>query len=165
MANDWPLNLKDIWDSKRRVLCSMDFWSTPQEEVAVTNVAGDKSLPSVTIADLPDGAVIVRAIAIFKYRVIENTNVAANKLSGAQEIQVNDSAATGWVDGINFVDDQFGMAASTIQGGDVFIGAIDIAARVDGNDTYSFQWDEAIADLANIQFNDVQVGLRIWYSV
>jgi hypothetical protein len=165
MAYDWPQNLKEIWDSKGRVLCQVDFWSTPQEEVAVTNVAGDKSLPSVVVADLPAGATIVRAIAMFKYRVIENTNVAANKLSGAQEIQVNDSAATGWVDGINFVDDQFGMAASTIQGGDVFIGAIDIASRVDGNDTYSFQWDEATADLANIQFNDVQTGLRIWYSI
>lgn len=147
-----------------KMLFSMDFWSTPQEEVQLTNVAGDKSLPSVVIADLPATATIVRAIAMFKFRMIENTG-AANKLAGAQEIQVNDSAATGWVDAINFVDDQFGIAATTREGGDVCIGAIDIANRVNGNDTYSFQWDEAVADLANLQFNDCACGLRIWYSV
>jgi hypothetical protein len=157
--------IQEILDAKDRQLFSMDFWSASQEEVAITAVAGDKSLPSVVVAGLPTGSTVVRATPMFKYRVIENTNVAANKLNGAQVIQVNDSAATGWVDGINFVDDEFGIAASTIQGGDVFIGDEDISARVDGNDTYSFQWDGAIADVANLQFNDVQCGLRIWYSV
>lgn len=148
-----------------RILCSMDFWSTPQEEVAVTNVAGDKSLPDVTVADLPTGATIVRAIAMFKFRMVENTNAGANNLNGVQEIQVRDDTPSAWIDAINFVNDQFSLAATTREGGDVIIGAIDIAATVDGNDTYNFQWDEAIADLANIQFNDVQCGLRIFYSV
>ena len=152
-------------DSIPRILCSMDFWSVPQEEVAVTAGAGDKALPDVTVADLPAGATVVRAVAMFKFRMVENTNAGANSLSGAQEIQVRDDSPSAWTDAINFVASQFSLAASTREGGDVLIGAIDVAATVDGNDTYNLQWDEAVAALANLQFNDVQVGLRIWYSI
>lgn len=148
-----------------RVLCSLDFWSLPQEEVAVTNVAGDKSLPDVVVAGLPAGATIVRAITIFKFRMVQNTNVAANKLDGAQEIQVRDDSPSAWIDAINFVDDMFSLEAEAREGGDAIIGAIDVSATVDGNDTYNFQWDEALADLANINFNDIQVGIRIWFSI
>ncbi|MBA7506210.1 hypothetical protein ES706_04891 [subsurface metagenome] len=157
--------------SKGRQLFSMDFWSDPQEEVVVTGGATTPGLPSVAVGDLPTNATIVRAIAMFKFRMVENTNEAANKLNGAtvaatsQVIQVDDSGATGYVDAINFVDDQFGLAASTREGGDVCIGSIDIAARVDGNDTYSVRWLLGRADLDYLNFNDVQVGLRIWYSV
>lgn len=155
----------EILAGQARQLFIMDFWSLPQEEVQLTNVAGDKALPDVTIADLPAGATITRAIAMFKFRMVENTNAAANKLNGAQEIQVRDDTPSAWIDGINFVDDLFSLEGETREGGDVIIGAIDVSGTVDGNDTYNFQWDEAIADLANLQFNDVQVGLRIWYSV
>lgn len=148
-----------------RQLFSLDFWSVPQEEVAVTAGASDLSLPDVTVADLPAGATIVRAIAMFKFRMVENTNAAANKLNGAQEIQVRDDTPGAWADAINFVDDQFGVGAATREGGDVVIGAIDVSATVDGEDTYNFQWDEAVADLANLNFNDVQVGIRIWFSI
>jgi hypothetical protein len=157
----------DIRTSQLRQLFSMDFWSLPQEEVQLTAAAGDKAFPDITVADLPAGATIVRAYLMFKFRMIENTNVAANKLNAAQEIQVRDDGGGAWTDAINFVDDMFGIAASTRESGDVIIGAIDVAGAgfVDGNDTYNVQWDEAVADLANLQFNDVQVGLRIWYSV
>jgi hypothetical protein len=102
---------------------------------------------------------------MFKFRMVENTNAGANKLNGAQEIQVRDDTPSAWIDAINLVDDQFSLAATTREGGDVLIGAIDVAATVDGNDTYNFQWDEAVADLDGINFNDVQVGIRIWFSI
>lgn len=144
----------------------MDFWSTPEDAITVTNVAADKTLPSVTVAGIPTGATILRAVAFIKFRALVNTDAAnPNALDGAQEIQVNDSAATGWVDAINLVDNQFTLDADTREGGDVFIGAIDISARVDGNDTYFFQIDEAIADVDGIDFNDLQTGLRIWYRI
>jgi hypothetical protein len=143
----------------------VDFWSVPQEEVAVPAVAADQALPDVTVAGLPSGAIVARAIVLFKFRMIENTNAGANKLSGAQEIQVRDDTPGAWTDAVNFVDDQFGIAGSTREGGDVVIGAIDVSATVDGNDTYNFQWDEAVADLASLNFNDVQMGLRMWYRL
>lgn len=45
------------------------------------------------------------------------------------------------------------------------MGDHDIAVEVDENADYNFQWDEADADQISINFNDIQVGLRIWYSV
>jgi hypothetical protein len=148
-----------------RQLFIMDFWSVPQEEVALTAGAGDKALPDVSIAGLPAGTTIVRACAIFKFRMVENTNAGVNKLNGAQAIQVRDDTPSAWIDAINFLDDQFGLAATTREGGDVAIGAINLSATVDGIDTYNFQWHNGVADVANLQFNDVQVGLRIWYSI
>jgi len=157
-----------------RHLLSMDFWSDPKEEVQLDgDVAATIALGTVTIADLPAGATIVRAIAMFKFRMIENNNVAANKLDGAtvantsQVIQVADDTPGTYYDAINFVDDQFGLAAETREGGDVLIGSVDIAGagKVDANDGYLFRWLLALADEDYLNFNDVQCGLRIWYSV
>ncbi len=155
-----PTDITALATSQGRMLFSMDFWSLPQEEVALTIAAGDKALPSVTVADLPGGATIVRAIAMFKFRMVENhTYAGANMLDGAQEIQVAAS-----VDAINFVNTQFTLAESTREGGDVIIGIIDIAATVNANGAYAFHWDLAKALQTGINFNDVQMGIRIWYS-
>ena len=151
-----------------RQLVSMDFWSDPQEEVIVTGAATTPGLPSVTVGDLPDGATIVRAIAMFKFRMVENTNAAENSIdhTAAQPIQVQEPAnGEAYTDAINFVDEQFTIAATTREGGDVLIGSIDIGTKVVANEAYSFQWLNARAHLGNLQFNDVQTGLRIWYSV
>lgn len=66
-----------------------------------------------------------------------------------------------------FVDDQFSLLASTREGGDVFFphGAINIANEVDGNDTYHVRWLLSKANQNNLIFNNVQMGLQIWYSV
>jgi hypothetical protein len=156
-----------VYDHRTRAqqLLTIDCWSVPQEEVAVTAGAGDTALPDVVVAALPVDAVVVKAIAMFKFRIVENTNVAANALAGAQEIQVRDDSPSAWVDAINLVDNMFTLAGETREGGDVLIGAIDVSATVDGNDTYNLQWAQAVADMANLQFNDVQVGLRIWYRL
>ena len=151
-----------------RELFTMDFWSDPVEEKAVTDAQVTAAVgAAVVIAGLPAGATIVRAIVMMKFRMVENTNAAENSLdcTAVQPIQVNDSAPTGWVTAIDFVDEQFKIAATTREGGDVLIGDNDVSARVDGEDTYDFQWLNALAHLANIQFNDIQMGIRIWYSV
>ncbi|MDD5700622.1 MAG: hypothetical protein PHU23_01115 [Dehalococcoidales bacterium] len=142
----------------------LDFWSLPKEEVQLPAVAADVAMPDVVVAGLPSGATVHRAVAIFTFRAIENTNAAANKLSGSQSIRVRLAAGT-WTNAITFADDIFGLDASTREGGDAYIGSINLSAIITGNGTYNFQWAQAIADLANINFNDVQVGLRVWYSV
>jgi len=154
--------------STARALYTMDFWSNPVEEKAVTAAQVTAAVgAAVVVADLPAGATIVRAIVMIKFRMVENTNVAENSLdcTAVQPIQVDDSANTGWVTAIDFVDEQFKIAAESREGGDVVIGDNDVAARVDGNDTYDFQWLNAKAHLANIQFNDIQMGIKIWYSI
>ena len=147
----------------------MDFWSDTQEEVVVTGGQTTPTLPTVTVADLPSAATIVRAIAMIKFRVVENTNVAENSIdkTAVQPIQVRDDTPGTWYSAMNFVDEQFKIAASTREGGDVFIGSVNIAGagKVDANDGYNFQWLNAKAHLGNLQFNDMQTGLRIWYSI
>ena len=152
-------------------LSSADFWCDPVEEVQVNAAGVTVSLPAVTIDGLPSSATILRAIAMFKFRMVENTNAAANKLNGgsvagtSQVIQVRDDTPGVWGDAINFVDEQFGLEGEIREGGDVCIGSIDISSIVVGNDIYEFQWLLGQADLDFINFNDVQVGIRVWYSV
>ncbi|GAI93604.1 unnamed protein product, partial [marine sediment metagenome] len=55
-AANIPADIDGLKTSRDRQLFSMDFWSLPQEEVALTVAAGDKALPSVTVADLPGTA-------------------------------------------------------------------------------------------------------------
>lgn len=152
-------------------LSSADFWSDPVEEIQINTAGVTVSLPAVTIDSLPSGATILRAIAMFKFRMVENTNAVANKLNGgtvagtSQVIQVRDDTPGAWGDAINFADDQFGLDGEIREGGDVCIGSIDISSIVIGNDIYEFQWLLGRADLDFINFNDVQVGIRVWYSV
>lgn len=147
------------WFRGRPVFC-LDFWSDSQETFTIPAVAADTAItPTVTVA-LPAGCTIIRVVAMFKYRKV--SAVAASALTGAQEFQVDDVANTGWLDCINLEDNQFTLEADDVEGGDVLIGSIDIKARVDGDDTYDFQLDEAVADTALV-FTGVQVGLRIWY--
>ncbi len=157
--------------SSGKQLLSMDFWSDPIEEVQVNAAGVTVTLPGITIDEIPAGATILRAIAMLKFRMVENANAAANKLNGStvpatsQVIQVRDDTPGAWVDAINFVDDQFGLDGETREGGDVCIGSIDISGVVVGNDGYDFQWLLGRADLDFISFDDVQVGIRVWYSV
>lgn len=174
-AANIPADIDELKASKGRLLQSMDFWSDLKEEVQLDgDVAATIALGAVTIADLPAGATIVRAIAMFKFRMVENIHATiANKLDGAtvantsQVIQVADDTPGTYYDAINFVDDQFSIAAVTREGGDVLVGSVDIAGagKVDANDGYLFRWLLALADEDYLNFNDVQVGIRIWYSV
>ncbi len=161
-------SLTRVLTAQGRMLFSMDFWSDPVEEKAVTAAQVTAAVgAAVVVADLPAGAVVVRAIVMMKFRMVENTNAAENSLDCAavQPIQVDNDGNDGWVTAIDFVDEQFKIAATTREGGDILIGDNNVVARVDGNDTYDFQWLNAKAHLANIQFNDIQMGIRIWYSV
>jgi len=146
-------------------LSSADFWSDPAAEAQINAAGITVALPGVTVDGLPAGATVLRAIAMFKFRMIENTNAAANKLNGPQAIQVRDDSPGAWGGAINFVDDQFGLNGDIREGGDVCIGSIDISNIVDGNDGYEFQWLLGKADLDFIVFSDIQMGIRVWYSI
>ncbi|MBA7485441.1 hypothetical protein ES707_20987 [subsurface metagenome] len=151
----------------------MDFWSEGLEEVQLGAGAATIDLPDIEVADLPDGATVVRAIVMFKFRMIENEYAGVNKLQDAtvpgtsQVIHIRSDTPLAYIDAINFIDDFFTLADGVREGGDVIVGTIDVAgaACVDENDIYELQWLLSRADANFINFNDVQVGLRIWYSV
>lgn len=153
-----------IEELKAGALFSMDFWSDTQEELQVTAGGTTETLPSVTITDLPGTTTIVKAIAMFKFRMVENTYDGANAINVAQHIQVRKAAGT-WRDAISICDNLFNFLEKAREGGDILIGDYDIAAEVDANAVYNFQWLSADSDFDFIQYNDCQVGLRIWYSV
>jgi len=143
---------------------AVDFWSIPQISVVVPAGALTQPLPDVVVANLPADMIVVKATAMFKFRMLDNAG-AINKLNGAQHIQIQKGGAGGYADAISLVADQFGIAAASREGGDVVIGDHNVITKVDGNATYNFQWTDALADVAGLTFNDVQVGLRIWYSL
>uniref|UniRef100_A0A6M3J2D6 Uncharacterized protein n=1 Tax=viral metagenome TaxID=1070528 RepID=A0A6M3J2D6_9ZZZZ len=167
--------IKQLVTNQLRVQNSMDFWSPSVEEVQITSAAATlAAMATVTVADLPAGAVVTRAIAMMKFRAMENIHATiANKLDGAtvastsQVIQVADDTPGTYYDAINFVDDQFGLAILGREGGDVIIGDTDIsgAGKVDANDGYIFRWLLSKSDQNSINFNDCQFGLRVWYSL
>jgi len=161
-AANIPADIDELKTSKGRQLFSMDFWSVPQISVIVPIAAATQPLPDVVV-DRPAGATVVKATAMFKFRMLDNAG-AANKLTNAQHIQIQKGAGA-FADAISLVEDQFGIAAAAREGGDVVIGDHNVVATVDTDETYGFQWTDAIADVAGLTFNDLQMGIRIWYSV
>ena len=149
-----------------------DFWSQVQQEIQLTATPQTKTLPGVTLDGLPDGAIINKASAMLKFRILENTNAAENGLDGAtmpdtsQVIQVADDTPGTYYDAINFVNSQLTIPATTRDGGDVLIGSINISGsgKVDKNDGYLFRWLLAKAKQNNLHLHDVQVGLRVWFA-
>lgn len=156
--------------SQAREVHFMDFWSSVQAVVTVTAAAQDLSLPSVTVAGIPAGATLLRAVGMVKFRAVEDTSTSANKIDdngggNTPAIQVKDDGGCDWTDVITVVDSTVAVAASGKEGGDIWLGAIDVKAEVSGNDTYDFQWDDAEADGGNLVFRDVQTGLRIYWTL
>jgi hypothetical protein len=165
------LDITQLVEICSKQLLSIDFWSEPQEEVQVDGTGNTISLPVITMDGLPSGVVIERAIAMLKFRMVENTDTNPNNLDGdsmpdmSQVVQICESSSGIWTDAIYFVDGQFSLEGETREGGDVCIGSINVAGinKVNGNGTYEFQWllAKAVADFINLR--DVQVGIRVWY--
>ncbi|GAJ03233.1 unnamed protein product [marine sediment metagenome] len=139
----------------------MDFWSVPQISVVVPAGALTQTLPDVVVAAMP--GTVVKATAMFMFRMLDNVG-AANKLNGAQFIQIQKGEGA-FVNAISLVADQFGIAEATREGGTLVVGDLNVDATVDADATYGFQWKDALADVAGLTFTDLQMGIRIWYSI
>ena len=149
---------------KSKARQTVDFWSDVDDVVDLPAIAADIALPSVVVSGLPAGAVLDKVVTMLKVRAIENTNAGGpNAINGAQNIQVRKGAGA-WVNAINLTNNQWLVAASTREAGDVLIGDNDLKATVDGDATYGFQIDNALVDLANLRLNDLIVGLRFYFA-
>lgn len=153
----------------KKLWLSVDFWSEPLTEVQIDGAGVTISLPSITINNLPDNVAIERAVAMLKFRMVGNSDTNPNNLDGdsmpdmSQVVQIGSYGI--WTDAIYFKDGQFGLEGETREGGDVFIGSINISgpSKVNGNGVYEFQWLLAKAVSDFLLLNDVQVGIRLWY--
>jgi len=174
-AANLPTDITALATSQGRMLFLLDFESEVIEEISLTQAAA--TLPvalaawDVVVANIPAGATVVIAKAFKKFGAVENINVAVNSLDGAtvagtsQVIQVETDAPGTWRDAINFSDNQYSLTASTREGSNIFFGTPNIAVEVTGNGTYHFRWLLSKANQDNLNFNDVQMGLKIWISV
>jgi len=149
------------------IVSSLDFWSVVVEELQLTSAAqANLALnANITVAGIPAGATINRVVVMFMCRSIENTHATiANKLQGAQNIQVN-FAGGAFLSAIALADDLFAVGIATREMGTVLVGSIDVKATVTGNGNLTFQIDSARADQNNLNFNDYQVGVRVFFTV
>jgi hypothetical protein len=142
----------------------LDIWSTYMAQIALTTVAGDLALPNLTIAGIPPNMVIAVAKMLMKPRTIENTNAIANSISGAQNIQCQKAVAGAYITGIALAGGEFAVPGLTRESGDVLMGTADIKAQVPANGAVmNFKWALGLASQNSLDFNDLQVGLRIWF--
>jgi len=152
----------------RKVSC-MTFWSdvSTTNPIQLTTPAADKDLPNVVVANIPSGATIIQAIVLIKIRAIENKSSSGyNAINGAQNIRIKVSTGTWGVDdiaAINLIDNQWYIAASTREFGDVQVGDNDVKSVVTGNATYNLRFEDALVDYQTLDLFDVQVGIRIWF--
>ncbi len=161
-----------IITSQGRMLFPKDFWSAAQATAQITVDPVTVALPSVT-PSLPDGVTITRAIAMMKFRKVSNGDAVANHIDfdtagvGPHDpaLQV-DKATTGYIDALLLPDTFLRVEGDGIEGGDVWVGDTDIKAKVESGVATTFQLGDDIRCLATtLDLYDIQVGLRIWYSV
>ncbi len=156
----------------QRKPASKDWWSIVQAVMTITGTSTAKTLPDVTIPGsggnrLPAGVTIQGAIAMVKFRKIENTNATnTNALSHAQHIQVRDDTPGSWHNALTLPDGILAIATAAVEGGDLWIGNIDLSSTgyIDAADTYEFQIDEARAEQANLKLWDIQTGIRVHFT-
>jgi hypothetical protein len=147
-------------------MASIDIWSAYTTQVQLTIVAADKTLPSLTIVGVPSNATVTRALLLVKVRIVDNTNGAINSVSGAQNIQVQAAVGGSWITGIALAGGEFSTSALTREAGDVLMGGQDISAQIPANGSVlSVKWALALAALNNLNFDDIQSGVRLWYTV
>lgn len=152
-----------------RVSSFLDFWSEIDPIVTVTATALTQSLPSIVVTDIPCCSTINHVTLAMKYRAVENSSsCGSNNLvvacGATPHVQVDICGGGSFVDGIKMVCGMSQVATSSRDGGDVWVGDIDLASEVTGNATYVVQWECVDASRACLLFRDVQVGLRVYFS-
>lgn len=147
------------------------FSSDLQATVAITDVAGDKALPAVTIpaGAIPPGATISRVLAAVSWRKQVESGAVAGGLNGAQVIEVDKTGGFPAATAINLPDGSLATAASATENGLRVVGDNDLgpngANEVDGADTYEFQWTAADAATGvALTFQDWQCHLLMEYE-
>jgi len=152
----------------------MDFWSAAADKITITNVAADLTFPDIVVAALPSGLTIKKVVLVLSARALNNTNAADNYISAAgKTLRVKKSTGAWGVDdvvGITIPNSGLYGKASAKENGPVIIGSADLSALVNANSTYNVRSDQTtrgdalVAAGASLELNDIQVGLRVFYS-
>jgi hypothetical protein len=161
--------IQDIINTNKLVnesLFELELWSAIAPQVVIPAVAADQALPPIVIASIPAGATLKRAIMMIRWRTTENTNGAANALSGAQNIQAKKDVGGAYITAFAFAGGCIAVPITTREGGMSIMGTSDITAQVPANGAQmDFKWTLALAAHASLNLNDVQMGLQLVYAV
>ena len=117
------------------------FSSSISATVVLTSVAGNLSLPSVTIPSdfLPTTATINRVLAAMSWRKQVDSSGVANAVNVAQNIQVRSDAPGTFRNAIAIPDNALATGASATDGGALLIGTFDISVEVVDADHAAFE--------------------------
>jgi len=129
--------------------------------ITVTGTAGSQTIKSNFSISLIPAGVTIDYVHIYVFsQVIENTNASANKVNGAQNVQVQKTVGGAWTNCISILDDALRVpgTATVNPARDMarLLGApIDCKAEVSGNGNYNLQWTNAQMDLDSMNFDDI----------
>jgi hypothetical protein len=142
------------------------YFSVQDDVIDLPAAATDTDLPNIVLPNI--SGTIDHVYVGIKFAMKENTSASgSNAIAGAQAIRVKKSTGTWGVDdvaAINLSDNQWMVAASTREGGDVQVGAVDVVGEVDAfNATYNLRFENADVDYDFLRLNDVQVFLKVIY--
>lgn len=144
-----------------------DFWSENQPTTTITNAATNPTLPSVTVAGIPDGATILRVEAILIISIVKDSSGSDNAINTTTMILAVDSDS-GYASTISagaIPDNSWAVDVSEATERAVApVGAtVDVKAEVTGDGTYYFRLENAQADGNNLILKDVLILLRVYY--
>ena len=165
-ADEVMAYVKQLVTNSRRVVHRMVFWSEIDDLITIDATAGDETLPPVTVAEIPSGAIILRVNVILSIGSFEDTSASENKvvLAGTEHIQIDKTGGT-YIDAIKMIAGMWLTGASAVRGGLVMIGDIDVASEVDANDTYELKIEGADVTAASLLLRDVQTGLIVYFTL
>ena len=149
-------------DPSGRLVFASDIFAT----VVLTSVAGNLSLPGVTIpaGAIPSGVDISRVLAGVSWRKQVDSSGVANAINVAQVIQVRSDAPGTFRNAIDIPNNALATGANSTEGGVMIVGDNDISVEVVGADIYEFQWTLADVDGNNLTLHDFQTYLILEYD-
>lgn len=165
-AGSYGLLIEEINALVQYQVVKETFFSAPDDLIALTQAASDDDLPGVVLPNLV-GRTIDRVYVGFAIGFIENTNAAANALTGAVEVRIKTTGGAWGVDcvtAIDLPDNALMTAGSEKRAGVVFIGELDVSGEVDiFNETYVLRLEDCTVDNDFLNLYDVQTFLTVIY--
>jgi hypothetical protein len=150
-----------------RKITHMDFWADNTAQVILTTIAtADYALSALTVAGIPNGATLVRVVALLKIAVIRDTSASNNAVNGATALKVDADVAYGsLVTAIDIADNSWAVlvANGADRGGDIMIGDNDVKTEITGNGIFYARLENIACDGNNLSLEDVAWGVRVYF--
>lgn len=144
------------------IVNSMDFWGDVYNDV---DIGTHSTELRIAIGDIPNGAIIIRAIMMFKY--VSKTDTSGNQnMVEDGKIMSKEETAGSYVEAIVFEPGDISVEANAKEWGDVYVGNYNISGVGDniiGNVDIVSVFDGMTLSDASIELYGVQMGIRVYF--